>query len=226
MLLLSALLGYYCAVCSTGDINAQFKGKDIFTFKPSHTTVLCTNHLPTVKTIDNGTWDRLIIIPFNGRFRNQGTEIKNYGTYLVEHCGGAILSWIIEGAQKYISNNYKLIIPHSIVAEINSYKEECDWATAFFNDSLIFRSDQSSSGSELYDAYNTYCSISGITPQSQSTVLSRIKNQPGVVKKRLNKGTRYYGVGVNKPESLHILQTRVRECRDNIFSSSFIDNYL
>ena len=82
-------------LCSTGDINAQFKGKDIFTFKPSHSTVLCTNHMPAVKSFDDGTWDRLIVVPFNGRFRNQETEIKNYGAYLVENCGGAILKWII-----------------------------------------------------------------------------------------------------------------------------------
>ena len=124
-------------LCSTGDINAQFKGKDIFTFKPSHSTVLCTNHMPSVKSIDNGTWDRLIVIPFKGRFRNQGTEIKNYGAYLVEHCGGAILKWIIEGAQKYIQNDYKLIIPDEISHATKSYQEENDWAADFFEDSLV-----------------------------------------------------------------------------------------
>ena len=36
----------------------------VFTFKPSHSTVLCTNHMPSVKAVDNGTWDRLIVIPF------------------------------------------------------------------------------------------------------------------------------------------------------------------
>ena len=129
-----------CAVkqlCSTGDINAQFKGKDVFTFKPSHSTVLCTNHMPAVKTVDDGTWDRLIVIPFNGRFRNQGTEIKNYGAYLVENCGGATLKWIIEGAKKYIQNDYKLIVPDEIQAATNGYKEENDWALDFFQDSLV-----------------------------------------------------------------------------------------
>ena len=130
-------------LCSTGDINAQFKGKDIFTFKPSHSTVLCTNHMPSVKTVDSGTWDRLIVIPFKGRFRNQATEVKNYGAYLVENCGGAILQWIIDGAQKYIQNNYKLIIPDVIMAAMNEYQEENDWAADFFADSLIFEPSQS-----------------------------------------------------------------------------------
>ena len=201
-------------LCSTGDINAQFKGKDIFTFKPSHSTVLCTNHMPSVKTVDNGTWDRLIVIPFNGRFRNQVTEIKNYGAYLVEHCGGAILQWIIEGAQKYIRNNYKLIIPEIIQCAMASYQEENDWAADFFNTSLIFDSSQSATGSELYDAYQKYCDCAGIAPLSQTIVLPRIAAHPGVTKKRTRKGMLYEGVRVNKPESLRILQKRAQRCRD------------
>lgn len=205
-------------LCSTGDINAQFKGKDIFTFKPSHSTVLCTNHLPSVKSIDSGTWDRLIVVPFKGRFRNQSTEIKNYGAYLAENCGGAILKWIIEGAQKYIQQEYKLNIPTIIQDAIKSYQEESDWTADFFAEWLIFESTQSASASELYDAYEKYCGCAGILAQPQTAVMPRILQHPGVSKKRINKGIRYYGVGINKPKSLRILQEinnkRVRECRD------------
>lgn len=136
-------------LCSTGDINAQFKGKDIFTFKPSHSTVLCTNHMPTVKAIDHGTWDRLIVIPFKGRFRNQASEIKNYAAYLVEHCGGAILSWIIEGAKQYVRNDFKLTIPDAVQAATKSYQDENDWAADFFQECLVFREDLSATASEL-----------------------------------------------------------------------------
>ena len=210
-------------LCSTGDINAQFKGKDIFTFKPSHSTVLCTNHMPSVKSIDNGTWDRLIVIPFKGRFRNQGTEIKNYGAYLVEHCGGAILKWIIEGAQKYIQNDYKLIIPDEISHATKSYQEENDWAADFFEDSLVFEPSRTATGTELYDAYQKYCQCSTLRPLPQTVVLPRIAEHPGVTKKRTNKGMRYYGVGVNKPASLVFLENRARKCRDDSLDSLWDD---
>lgn len=200
-------------LCSTGDINAQFKGKDIFTFKPSHSTVLCTNHMPSVKTVDNGTWDRLVVIPFNGRFRNQATEIKNYGAYLVEHCGGAILQWIIEGAQKYIQNNYKLVVPAIIQCAMASYKEENDWAADFFKVSLVFDSQHTAKGSELYDAYKQFCQKSGILPLPPATVLPRIAQQPGVRKTRTSKGTCYTGVGISKPESTLFGGAYARQCR-------------
>lgn len=209
-------------LCSTGDINAQFKGKDIFTFKPSHSTVLCTNHMPSVKAVDSGTWDRLIVIPFKGRFRNQATEIKNYGAYLVENCGGAILKWIIEGAQQYIKNDYKLIIPDIISAAMNEYQEENDWAADFFADSLIFEPGRSCMASELFDAYKKHCDCAGINALPQSIVMPRIAEHPGVTKKRSRKGIRYEGVGINKPESLLILQKLAQKRRADEFS---VDEY-
>lgn len=191
-------------LCSTGDINAQFKGKDVFTFKPSHSTVLCTNHMPSVKAIDNGTWDRLIVIPFKGRFRNQGNEIKNYGAYLVEHCGGAILSWIIEGAQKYIQNDYKLIVPEEIQSAIEDYKGDNDWAEDFFQECLVFEPELSATGNELYDEYTTYCQLHSLHKLAQNVVMPRIAEHPSVTKKRTNSCYRYYGVGVAKPDPLNL----------------------
>ncbi len=189
-------------LCSTGDINAQFKGKDVFTFKPSHSTVLCTNHMPAIKAVDDGTWDRLIVVPFKGRFRNQSTEIKNYGAYLVEHCGGAILSWIIEGAQKYIQNDYKLISPEEIQVAIEEYKEDNNWAAAFFQECLIFKEGLSAMGSELYAEYRSYCHLNSLQILPMAVVLPQIAAQPCVTKKRSNMGYRYHGVGIKEPEAL------------------------
>lgn len=175
--------------------------------------------MPSVKSIDNGTWDRLIVIPFKGRFRNQGTEIKNYGAYLVEHCGGAILKWIIAGAQKYIQNDYKLIIPDEISHATKSYQEENDWAADFFEDSLVFEPSRTATGTELYDAYQKYCQCSTLQTLPQTVVLPRIAEHPGVTKKRTNRGMRYYGVGINKPASTVYLETRARKCRDESLES-------
>lgn len=217
-------------LCSTGDINAQFKGKDVFTFKPSHSTVLCTNHMPTIKANDNGTWDRLIVVPFEARFRNEKTEIKNYGAYLVEHCGGAILSWIIEGSKKYIQNEYKLVVPEELQAEIDSYKDETDWTKDYFEYRLIFGPSYSATGSELYNDYESYCAAQGILALPSNVVLPKIAAHPAVTKKRTSRGTRYCGVKVNIPESLLILQEnrvkRREESQEEDEFDSLIDEIL
>lgn len=212
-------------LCSTGDINAQFKGKDVFTFKPSHSTVLCTNHMPSVKAVDNGTWDRLIVIPFNGRFRNQATEIKNYGAYLVENCGGAILNWIIAGAQKYIQNDYKLLLPEVIKTVTKEYQAENDWAADFFSTCLNFGPDLTATASELYSAYTTYCQRNHIAPLPQTKVMPRIAEHYGVTKKRTNRGFLYTGVGLSKPESLILLDIRAGECIEDSKDTDWDDAF-
>ena len=187
-------------LCSTGDINAQFKGKDIFTFKPTHTTVLCTNHMPSVKVIDNGTWDRLIVIPFNGRFRNTGNEVKNYGGYLVENCGGAILNWIIEGAQEYVRNDYKLIIPDCITQAMKQYQDDNDWMAEFFDKYLVIDGEQNAYGSDIYSAYEEYCRERGEIKQSMTTVLPMVASKANIVKRRSNKGILYPGIGIKSKD--------------------------
>lgn len=93
------------------EIEAEKKYKDPFKFEPSHTLVLYTNHLPRVVPInDDGTWRRLIVIPFNARIEGK-SDIKNYADYLVMNAGPSIMNWIIEGAKKAIEVNFHFKAP-------------------------------------------------------------------------------------------------------------------
>ena len=87
-------------LCSTDEIYAEKKYKDPFKYIPTHTLVLYTNHLPKVGAIDEGTWRRLIVIPFKAKI-DGNDDIKNYTDYLIENAGGAILTWIIEVQKDY-----------------------------------------------------------------------------------------------------------------------------
>jgi len=70
-------------LCSTDDIFAEKKYKDPFSFSPSHSLVLYTNHLPRVSASDDGIWRRLIVIPFNAKIEGK-SDIKNYGVSVSE----------------------------------------------------------------------------------------------------------------------------------------------
>ena len=85
-------------------------------------------------------------------------------------------------------------------------------AADFFANSLIFESGRSCTASELYDAYKKFCDCTGINTLPQNIVMPRIAEHPDVKKKRTGKGIRYEGVGINKPESLLILQ-RIKQKR-------------
>ncbi len=103
-------------LCSTDEITAERKYQDPFKFIPSHQLVLYTNHLPKVGSgsEDEGIWCRLKVIPFTAKIE-RSQDIKNYADYLYDNGGGAILSWIIEGALRIIKNGYHLEQPHSVI---------------------------------------------------------------------------------------------------------------
>ena len=120
-------------LCSTDEVSAEKKYRDPFRYTPTHTLVLYTNHLPRVGANDEGTWRRLIVIPFNAKIEGN-SDIKNYADYLAEKAGGAVLSWIIDGAKKVIECNFKLSIPQCVSDAISHYRENNDWLSMFIED--------------------------------------------------------------------------------------------
>lgn len=143
-------------LCSTDEVGGEKKYKTPFTFVPTHTLVLYTNHLPRVGASDEGTWRRLIVIPFKAQFEGHG-EIKNYADYLVETAGPAILRWIIEGAETVIANEYHLTMPKCVRDAIQEYRGQNDWLHHFLEDCCDVDSSCQEKSGALYTAYRLYC---------------------------------------------------------------------
>ena len=143
-------------LCSTDEVGGEKKYKTPFTFVPTHTLVLYTNHLPRVGASDEGTWRRLIVIPFKAQFEGH-SEIKNYADYLVETAGPAILRWIIEGAETVIANEYHLTMPKCVRDAIQEYRGQNDWLHHFLEDCCDVDSSCQEKSGALYTAYRLYC---------------------------------------------------------------------
>ena len=147
-------------LCSTDEIAAEKKYKDPFKFRPTHTLVLYTNHLPRVGAMDTGIWRRLIVIPFDAKITGR-SDIKNYSKYLLEHAGPAIVRWIIEGAEKVIAADYQLKLPLCVHAAIEQYRSENDWMAHFLDACCVVEDGREEKSGELYSAYRAFCSRSG-----------------------------------------------------------------
>lgn len=147
-------------LCSTDEIYAEKKYKDPFSYTPTHTLVLYTNHLPKVGAIDKGTWRRLIVIPFDAKIEGSA-DIKNYADYLYENAGGAILSWVIEGARKVIADNYKIDPPQKVHDAIEHYKESNDWLSYFLSERCELDPAYVAKSSEVYNEYRIFCTQVG-----------------------------------------------------------------
>lgn len=143
-------------LCSTDEIYAEKKYKAPFSYIPSHTLVLYTNHLPKVGAIDKGTWRRLIVIPFEAKIEGNN-DVKNYADYLFDKAGGAILSWIIDGAEKVIADNYRIEPPQKVKDAIRRYKENNDWMAHFLTECCEVDESYTEKSGEVYNTYRSYC---------------------------------------------------------------------
>lgn len=179
-------------LCSTDEIYAEKKYKAPFSYVPTHTLVLYTNHLPRVGAIDQGTWRRLIVIPFNAKIEGKA-DIKNYSDFLFKMAGGAVLQWIIEGAKRVIANDYKIVQPRVVQDAIQKYKENNDWLAHFLDDCCEVGDDFEAKSGEFYNAYRSYCLQMGEYTRSTTDFYSALEST-GVVRKRTRTGVIIYGL--------------------------------
>ncbi|OKL46987.1 DNA primase [Boudabousia liubingyangii] len=142
-------------LASTDKIAAEKKYKDPFSFTPSHTLVLYTNHLPKVRGRDTGIWRRLIVIPFNATITGSD-DVKNYADYLFENAGGAVLAWIMEGARLIHAENYKLVPPVCVVKASEDYRRQNDWFAHFLEECCQVGEEFTESSKALYDTYRAW----------------------------------------------------------------------
>ena len=181
-------------LCSTDPIFAEKKFKAPFSFEPSHTLVLYTNHLPKVAASDDGTWRRLIVIPFHAKIQGQNDK-KNYTQYLIDHAGGAVLSWLIEGAMKVVAADFKVDRPQCVLDAIGAYREGNDWLGAFINDCCDVGASYQEKSGELYKRYREYCMENGEYVRSTTDFYGALE-QAGYKRKKRNSGITIYGLQI------------------------------
>ncbi|AHM57661.1 hypothetical protein EAL2_808p01560 (plasmid) [Peptoclostridium acidaminophilum DSM 3953] len=186
---------------STDEIEAEKKYKDPFKFEPSHTLVLYTNHLPRVGANDDGTWRRLIVIPFNAKIEGRG-DIKNFADYLVTNSGPSIMRWIIEGAKKAIEVNYNFVVPACVQDAIKAYRENNDWLASFLEDCCeVDKAFQQKSG-EFYQEYRAHCGRNGEYTRSTTDFYTALETA-GFERKKTKTGSSVYGVRLKAEDFLN-----------------------
>ena len=185
---------------STDPIAAEKKYKDPFSFIPSHQLVLYTNHLPRINANDEGTWRRLIVIPFNAKIHGN-SDIKNYADYLFEKSGGYVMRWIIEGAEKVIRNRFKIEQPECVKAAIAEYRNQNDWLGHFLEDCCEVEKANTEKSGQLYSEYRNYCARNGEYIRSTTDFYTALEKL-GFEKRKGKTGAVVYGLKLKETDFL------------------------
>lgn len=182
-------------LCSTDDITAEPKYQNPFTFKPSHTMVLYTNHLPKVGSMDDGIWRRIYPIHFKNKFSGTPGEIKNYAEYLFSKCGGAALTWIVEGAKRFLAAGGKIEEPAAVKEAKQGYRDNSDWLAAFLEECCEIGPGFDVQANKIQKAYKEYCAQTGDYQRNSSDFKTALENA-GFKMNRNGAGRFYHGLRV------------------------------
>ena len=179
-------------LCSTDPIYAEPKFRRPFSFIPTHLAVLCTNHLPSIGTMDTGTWRRIKVVPFNAVIQGD-SEVKNYTEYLFKNAGGAILKWIMEGSKMVIENGYKIEAPDAVKSVVEEYRATNNDFQEFLDSCCNIGDGYSIPSGELYTAYRSYATSQGFFPKNKQNFYSNLE-RAGFSKRRVTRGVVVMGL--------------------------------
>lgn len=173
-------------LASTDKIAAEKKYKDPFSFTPSHTLVLYTNHLPKVGAMDTGIWRRLVVIPFTQTIQ-PSADVKNYADHLYEQAGGAVLAWIMEGARLIHAENYRLVPPACVVEASEKYRAANDWFAHFLDECCELDPGLEEKSGALYSSYRAWALSRSEYVRSTSDFYAAVEKN-GFTSRRNNRG--------------------------------------
>jgi putative DNA primase/helicase len=177
-------------------ITARRMREDPWSFLPSHTLFLATNHKPQIKGTDHAIWRRLKLIPFNVRMDDASAK-KNVPDLLKNQRAG-ILAWFVRGCLDWQANG--LDTPETVTAATEEYRDDEDTLAGFVEEHCAVASYAKVKAGILYAKYHSWAEASGLGPLSIVRFGKAIE-QRGHKKARSN-GIWYHGIGLraNEPD--------------------------
>lgn len=137
---------------SRDKISANVKFHEPITFTPSHTLVLHTNHLPRLRSVDGGTVRRIAVCPFNAVISG-GERVADFAGVLVEKEGPQILSWMIEGAKRFYTQEMTLKKPKVVEDATREYIEGEDVINQFMEECCVREDGAEESVPKIRDCF-------------------------------------------------------------------------
>ncbi len=107
------------------------------------------------------------------------------------------MSWIIDGAVKFIGNAYTLIKPQTVIDATNQYRNDNDWLQSFINDCYEQNQTMVSKSRAIYSAYQRWAENDGELPRSNRDFSYELEKR-GFRSHRRKDGVYWMGIGLSK----------------------------
>lgn len=174
-------------------IQANRMRHDPITFDPSHTLIMVTNHLPIVSGDDPAVWRRLVVVPFDVVIPDEKQDSKLPDRLTEPAARAAVLAWVWQGWLAYCAAG--LNPPDAVVKRTDAYRAESDSLGNFIAEQTLQVPTAYARSSDLYRAWQKWCSENGADPGSQKAFSTSLSNR-GFHKQTRNIGAVYIGIGL------------------------------
>src|SRR6185437_6497280 len=157
---------------SGGDpIAARYLYGEYFEFIPMFKLWLATNELPRIDGVDEGTWRRIRVIPFEVTIPQEERDGTLPDKLEAELSG--ILNWAVEGCLEWQRSG--LQPPEKVLTATKTYRTDMDMVAQFIEDACVTRRGEKVSAKDLYVGYVEWCRDNGNEPVSQTALGHRLK---------------------------------------------------
>ncbi len=179
---------------STDKIVAKRLYRDPEEFIPTHTLILATNFLPKVSSLDTGTWRRLIVVPFLNTIPDSEVQ-PDFLDMLYASEAPAVLQWIIDGAVRFVQNNYRLDVPEIVRNASEQYAIAENWLLNFIAECCETGPGYREQGGRLYEAYRAWAQSNGDIIRTSMDVAAALE-MAGYTKIRTRKGSEWQAIRI------------------------------
>lgn len=138
-------------------VKARFLRENPFTFQPSHTIFLDTNHPPVITNANDAVWNRIKCIPFNVTIPKSEIDPELPAKLRAELTG--VLAWMIEGAVLYA--NCGLYFPPIVYSVTEEYRNKSDHLPSFIADCCDKNPEHAVPVTKLWIAYEQWIISAG-----------------------------------------------------------------
>ena len=180
------------AITGGDTISARFLHREWFDYRPAFKLWLSTNHLPRISGTEHAIWRRVRQIPFTVTIPDQEQD-RDLPHKLRGELPG-ILAWAITGCLEW--QDQGLGTARAVDEATAAYREQMDILGAFLAERCIIAPDALSKAAELYAAYKTWASESGIERPVTKQAFGRALTDRGFEQGRKQDARLWRGVGL------------------------------
>lgn len=155
------------------------------------------NSKPSVASEGEGFWSRMALMPFDAKFDDPKTAIKDLKTELrKEENQQGILNWCLEGCLGWQAQGLEK--PECVVKATKEFRSDSEILKDFYEQECFFHEKARVGRKELWTTYQGYCNDMEIPPTRRFSVqnfYNKIRDRKDIVEVTLHGFPTFKGIG-------------------------------